>query len=197
MTALAVACCYEVPTMWQPDPVRQTHADYTIEDVLNLPEDAPRVELVDGVMIVVPSPSVPHQDITGLLWNWLRHHAPQRYKASFAVGVLVSAANTFEPDVVLFDREAVGGSHYLEPDRVTLAVEVVSPGTRRRDRVLKPGGYADAGIPYYWRVEQDPVHVFAYRLSDDRTYHLMAESTELLELSEPFEIKLPVQEITP
>jgi hypothetical protein len=44
-TALAVACRYEVlPMMWQPDPVRQMRADYTIEDVLNLPEGAPRVE---------------------------------------------------------------------------------------------------------------------------------------------------------
>jgi hypothetical protein len=58
MTALAAACHNEVPMimMWQPDPVRQLRANYTIEDVLNLPEDAPRVELVDGVMVVVPSP---------------------------------------------------------------------------------------------------------------------------------------------
>ena len=40
--------------MWSPDPLRQRLADYTVEDVLSLPDDAPRVELRDGVMITVP-----------------------------------------------------------------------------------------------------------------------------------------------
>ena len=48
---------------WQPDPMRQRLADYTLEDVLNLPPDAPRVELADGVMHVVPSPTIDHHDI--------------------------------------------------------------------------------------------------------------------------------------
>ena len=183
--------------MWQPDPVRQKNADYTVEDVLNLPADAPRVELVDGVMVVVPSPSPDHQDIAGLLWHWLRRNAPDRYRASYAIGVSVSLKSTFEPDVVLFDRDAFGGNHYLPPDRVVLVVEVVSPGSRKQDRLVKPVDYGRAGIPYYWRIEQDPVHLFAYRLSKDGAYDLMADSAELLELDEPFEIKLPVSEITP
>ena len=62
---------------------------------------------------------------------------------------------------------------------------------------MPPVTYAEAGIPYYWRIEQDPVHVFAYRLSRDGTYELMADSAELLELDEPFEFKLPIEEITP
>jgi Uma2 family endonuclease len=86
---------------------------------------------------------------------------------------------------------------------VVLAVEVVSPGTRRVDRFAKPGEYAAAGIRYYWRIEQDPVHVYAYRLGERpgpsgfRQYELVADSADVLELAEPFEIKLPVAEITP
>ena len=49
--------------MWTLDPVKQRMAAYTLEDVLSLPEDAPRVELRDGVMIAVPSPSIGHQQI--------------------------------------------------------------------------------------------------------------------------------------
>ncbi|MDG4814382.1 Uma2 family endonuclease [Micromonospora sp. WMMD956] len=58
------------------------------------------------------------------------------------------------------------------------------------------------GIPFYWRVEQDPVHVYAYRLSDrlslggERQYELVADNAELIALAEPFEIKLPVAELT-
>ncbi|MEH0984221.1 Uma2 family endonuclease [Micromonospora sp. CPCC 205556] len=82
-------------------------------------------------------------------------------------------------------------------------MEVVSPGTRRTDRFAKPGEYAAAGIPFYWRVEQDPVHLHAYRRGyrigpgGERQYELMADSDGLIELSEPFDIKLPITEITP
>jgi Uma2 family endonuclease len=86
---------------------------------------------------------------------------------------------------------------------VVLAVELVSPGTRRVDRFAKPGEYAAAGIRYYWRVEQDPVHVYAYRLGERlgpsgfREYELITDAADLLDLAEPFEIKLPIAEITP
>jgi Uma2 family endonuclease len=118
-----------------------------------------------------------------------------------AIGVLVTSKDTFEPDVVLMKHQPGAldtNRHYVSADEVAIVVEVVSPSTGQRDRYLKPGGYADAGIPYFWRVEQHPrVRVFAYRLSEFGIYDLMAESTELLELSEPFEIKLPIAEITP
>ena len=202
MTALAVGCRYEVlPMMWQPDPARQIRAGYTIEDVLNLPEDAPRVELVDGVMVVVPSPSVGHQNIGNLLWSWFHRNAPTTFLPVTAVGVAVTTKDTFEPDVLLLKQPKPGAldtsRHYLSPSEVSIVVEVVSPGTGQRDRYLKPGGYADAGIPYFWRIEQSPVRVFAFRLFDDGNYYLVADTTELLELDEPFEIRLPIAEITP
>ena len=50
--------------MWPPDPIKQRLADYPLADVQLLPDDAPRVELRDGVTIVVPSPALDHQDIT-------------------------------------------------------------------------------------------------------------------------------------
>ncbi len=181
---------------WQPDPVRQRLADQTIEDVLGLPDDAPRVELVDGVMLVVPSPAIDHQDIASLTWLWLRRHAPAGLKAVQAVGVAVSMTTTYEPDVLLRHDRGGGSRHYLTPDEVVLAVEVVSPGTRARDRLAKPAGYADAGIPFYWRIEQRPVRVHAYAL-DGGIYKAVADSAEELILDEPFPIRLPVTEITP
>ncbi|MEQ4304305.1 Uma2 family endonuclease [Plantactinospora sp. B6F1] len=151
----------EMPGPWQPDPVRQRQAGYTLEDLLHLPPDAPRVELVDGVIRVVPSPTLGHQNIAGLLWSWLRAHVPAHLRAAQAVGVALGTD---------FTREAE---------------------------------YAAAGIACYWRVEQDPVRVHAYRLADrpgrsgNREYELLAEADELLELAQPFPIKLAVGDITP
>ncbi|WBB94826.1 MULTISPECIES: Uma2 family endonuclease [unclassified Solwaraspora] len=188
---------------WQPDPVRQQLADYSIEDVLALPADAPRVELLDGVLTVVPSPTLDHQDISSLLCAWLRRHAPDGYRATQAVGVAVGPRNTYEPDVLLHRAEGSRDRHYLTPDEVLLVVEVVSPATRRRDRFHRPAGYAAVGIGHYWRVEQDPVRIYVYQLGDrpgasgEREYALVAESADLLELDAPFPVKLPISEITP
>ena len=182
--------------MWSPDPMRQRLADHTLEDVLTLPGDAPRVELRDGVMIVVPTPTLGHQDIGNLLWMWFRRHAPEEFRPATAVGVAVGLGDSLEPDVLLLRQPAESKNHFFRPARVALAVEVVSPGTKRRDRLEKPSEYAAAGIPHYWRIEQDPVHVFAYDLVGN-AYQLTGDSAEELVLRAPFEIRLPIRDITP
>ncbi|MEV6843413.1 Uma2 family endonuclease [Actinoplanes sp. NPDC051411] len=182
--------------MWSPSPLRQRLANYTVEDVLQLPDDAPRVELSDGVMILVPSPTHDHQDITGLLWHWLRRNVPDGLRASLSTGVALSLDTTYEPDVLLVNAEVARNRHYTIADQVVLVVEVVSPSTRKRDRLEKPADYAAAGIPHFWRIEQNPLHVFAYDLVAGG-YELVADSAEELVLTKPFEIKLPIRDITP
>ncbi|TDB71538.1 Uma2 family endonuclease [Micromonospora sp. KC723] len=183
--------------------MRQQRADYTLEDLLALPDNAPRVELVDGVIQVTPSPTLGHQEIAGLLWLWLRSHAPAQLRATQSVGVGLSPNTSRQPDVLLCHAGLPADRSRLRPADVVLAVEIVSPGTRRVDRFAKPGEYAAAGIPFYWRIEQDPVHLYAYRLGDrigpggERQYELVADSAELVELTEPFDIKLAIAEITP
>lgn len=44
---------------------------------------------------------------------------------------------------------------WSEPEDVLLAVEVVAADTRGRDREVKPRKCAAAGVPNFWRVEQD------------------------------------------
>jgi Uma2 family endonuclease len=180
---------------WVPDPLRQQLADFKIDDVLALPEGAPRVELIDGVMNVVPSPATGHQTIARRLCNWLEANATSGCFPIMAVGIHLDETNGREPDVLLI-REPVPDRHYFSPEEVVIAVEVVSPGTRKRDRLQKPAEYADAGIPYYWRVEQRPVHVYAYGLRGG-AYQLLADSDTVLKLDEPFPINLPIDAIRP
>ena len=182
--------------MWSPDPIRQRKADHLLEDVLTLPGDAPRVELRDGVMLVVPSPSARHQILGNLLWMWLHQHAPEELLPLTAVGVAMGLQDSLEPDVLLLRQPVETRNHFFLPAQVALAVEVVSPGTKRRDRLEKPAEYAAAGIPHFWRIEQDPVHVFAYDLVGG-AYQLAADSAEELVLHTPFEIRLPIRDITP
>jgi Uma2 family endonuclease len=181
---------------WSPDPFRQRLADYTLDDVLTVPDDAPRVELVDGVMFVVPSPAFGHQRIGNKLWTWLEAHRPPHVIASTALGVAVGANNSCEPDVMVHRADIGLDRHFLMPEDLLLVIEIVSPGTRRRDRIDKPFVYAAAGIPYFWRIEQNPVRVYAYKLNNG-VYKEQADSADELVLDEPFPIRLPISAITP
>jgi Uma2 family endonuclease len=181
---------------WSIDPTKQRRGGYTIEDLLNMPEDAPRMELSDGVVDVVPSPTGGHQKINSRLVNWLDLHLPAGFESLMAVGVVLDGNSTREPDAVVLHSPVEYDHHYYLPEQVLVAIEIVSPNTRKRDRFDKPGLYAAAGIPHYWRIEQNPVHIFAYDLVDGR-YEPAADSAEELVLSKPFEIKLPIRDITP
>jgi Uma2 family endonuclease len=99
--------------------------------------------------------------------------------------------------VLLHRTGGHGQRHFLVVDEVVLVVEVVSPHTRARDRLGKPAEYAAAGIPFYWRVEQNPIHIYAYRLAPGGIYELAADTSDVLELDDPFPLKLAVAEITP
>jgi Uma2 family endonuclease len=182
--------------MWSPNPFKQQFARYTVEDVLDLPDDSPRVELTDGVLTVVPSPSAGDQRINVRLVSWLERRLPPGFESLMALGVLIDVDTTREPDAVIVHGPADLDHHFCKAEQVLVAIEIVSPGTRRRDRFEKPALYASAGIPHYWRIEQNPVHVFAYDLVGG-SYELVADSAEELVLTEPFEIKLPIRDITP
>ncbi|MFC7484146.1 Uma2 family endonuclease [Luedemannella flava] len=62
---------------------------------------------------------------------------------------------------------------WLDPDDVLLVVEVVSAGSEDLDRIIKPREYAEAGVPWFWRVERDgEPTVLVHRLNGD-TYDLV------------------------
>lgn len=132
---------------------------YTMAEWLALGEDEPgwKVELLDGDIVVSPPPFTDHQDIALELAVAFRVAiaAADRtdLRAYVDTGVDLGP-NGLIPDVLLargpFRREAL-----LPAERVELAVEIVSPSSRRRDRVRKPLAYAAAGIAFYWRVEPE------------------------------------------
>ncbi len=56
----------------------------------------------------------------------------------------------------------------LRASDVVVAVEILSPGSRRMDHVLKRAEYADAGIPHYWIIDLDePVSLIACHLAGE------------------------------
>lgn len=181
---------------WAPDPQRQALANYTVEDLLALPDEAPRTELRDGVLIPVPAPTAGHQRVVGKLWREIEDLAPTGFTVLSAVGIMINQHNTFEPDIVILSGLVEDTHHFFPPGQCVVAVEVVSPSTKRRDRDEKPGLYAAAGVPHYWRIEQGPTEIYAYDLVDGR-YELAADTTEdgRLALYKPFGMQLDARSL--
>ncbi|ARF56997.1 Uma2 family endonuclease [Streptomyces gilvosporeus] len=95
-----------------------------------------------------------------------------------------------------FTAEARGGpdtDRYAASD-VVLALETVSPDSEERDRRRKPRLYADAGIPYFWRVEADQEYrpvVYTYVLDPaGGAYVPTGVHRDRLALSVPYDIDI-------
>ncbi len=132
--------------------------------------------------------------------NALDESCPPDYVVTQGVEVRVSKRRSFIPDVMVVSAEAAARNpRKVQPDEVLLAVEIVSPSSTGMDRVAKPGFYAEAGIPFYWRIETEPaLSVHTYLLDPTRnTYGSIGDFTKEIDLLEPWEIKIPFQRLVP
>lgn len=114
-----------VNTLPQSRPIMR--ADF---EQLPIPDDGHRYELIDGNLIVSPTPTWRHQDIVVALASTLRASCPPDLKVLVApVDVVLDDSSVVEPDVVVVRRSDLGERMVEAPP--VLAVEVLSPSTRR------------------------------------------------------------------
>ena len=134
---------------------------WTLEEVERLVDEregyTPRYELVDGELLVTPSPNLRHQLILGELYVLVRE-----YVLLHRLGQTVFSPSTvnltpqtrFEPD--LYVIPLIDGRRPRVTDPVTtlmLAVEVLSPSSARHDRITKRRFFQRHGVPEYWVVD--------------------------------------------
>ncbi|MGH3709260.1 MAG: Uma2 family endonuclease [Pseudonocardiaceae bacterium] len=133
--------------------------EFTVEDLERMPDDGLRYELLDGTLLVSPAPGVWHQEVGGTLYRLLYGACPPELHVVIAPFEWRGSRRTaLQPDVLVARRDdllAVEDGKYLAASPV-LAVEVLSPSTRRIDRLSKLSAYEDAGVASYWLVDPDP-----------------------------------------
>ncbi|PZS23111.1 MAG: hypothetical protein DLM60_03270 [Pseudonocardiales bacterium] len=133
--------------------------EFTVDELERMPDDGRRYELLDGILVVSPAPGVWHQEVALELAIRLRAACPPELHVVIAPFEWRGSRRTaLQPDVLVARRGdllAVEGGKYLAAVPV-LAVEVLSPSTRRIDRLSKLSAYEEAGVGSYWLVDPDP-----------------------------------------
>ena len=127
------------------EPIRLTYEDY-----LAFPDDGRRHELVDGEHLVTPAPTRRHQELSGRL-SWALHDYRQPVGQAYTapLDVILSDSDVVQPDVLFVSnerREVLGTWIHGAPD---LAVEIVSPSSRRIDEVTKRRLFDRTGVREY------------------------------------------------
>jgi Uma2 family endonuclease len=146
-------------------------SELTLDEYLALPEDT-RAEIVDGVLRPMVRPSKNGRRVQRRLASMVERQLPRglRVEEEEVVVLRKDPADSRIPDVVVFRGSAdpTGDTNYTAAKDVLLVIEVVSPGSQTADRYEKPGEYARAGIPAFWRIELEPsISVHVYRLIDE------------------------------
>jgi Uma2 family endonuclease len=142
------------------------------EDYLAQPEDGNRHEIVDGEWVVTPPPNIRHQVVLGrlhlILGNLLEGRS-DRMVLFAPLAVELGGKSWVEPDILVLALD--DGSVELDPQRVIgpplLALEVLSPSTRRHDLVRKRRLYEREGVREYWVVDPEDESVSVFHRGED------------------------------
>ncbi|HEU0115536.1 MAG TPA: Uma2 family endonuclease [Thermomicrobiales bacterium] len=140
------------------------------EDLLALPDDRRRYEIIEGVLYEMPAPSWAHATVVANLYLLL---APLAQALGGLVrfaplDVFFTGADPVQPDlfVVLPAGEARPSKRGLE-GRPDLVVEVISPSNRDHDLLTKRALYARAGVREYWLIDPDARRIDVLALDRD------------------------------
>lgn len=139
---------------------------WTADDLDRL-RDLPRhTELIDGQLVFSGPQTTGHMYTMRLLEQGLVSTVPTEFDVMREMSVVLGKRQRPEPDIMLVraDAHTGPGQTAFRAEDVVLAVEVVSEESEDRDRETKPVKYAKAGIPHFWRVENERgrpvVHVY-------------------------------------
>lgn len=134
-----------------------------------LPETNTPTELIEGELIVSPSPMPKHQRVSRCTVGVLEDLIPNGEIFYAPMDVYFDDENIPQPDIIwvaegsrckITDKRLEGA-----PD---LIVEIFSPGTVSRDKIGKFELYERYGLREYWMIDPNEAYIEVYRHEDGR-----------------------------
>jgi Uma2 family endonuclease len=140
-----------------------------------------KVEFINGE-IIVHSPVMKRHNTATVLLSRLMSIYSDIHQLGF-VGIekimITLTRNDYEPDICFFRKEK--SEHFVENQTLFPApdfiVEILSEGTRKRDKGLKFQDYQAHLIEEYWIIDPDHQTIEQYHLEED-SYELILKSSE-------------------
>ncbi len=125
-------------------------------DYWELPEGEP-VELIQGRLIVSPSPNFLHQIISALLTEILLRAARKTGGRTCAspIDVVLADHTILQPDLIYVSKSRRGIVKRRIEGAPDLVIEILSQPNSRRDRVDKLNLYAEHAVAEYWIVDPE------------------------------------------
>lgn len=179
----------------------------TVAEYLELGETEPGYsELVEGRLVITPSPLADHNRAAFAMALQLSPQLPPHLEIILDIDVDLELVPPDEPgfcrrpDLIVVQREArlrqrrEGGA--VRAREVVVAVELLSPGSRRTDHVVKRGEYADAGIAHYWIIDLvEPVSLLACHHAGEFGYVDRGPVTGTFTTTSPFAVDVELDEL--
>ncbi|MGI5127501.1 Uma2 family endonuclease [Pseudonocardia sp. CA-107938] len=161
----------------------------------SLGETDERVELVDGALLVSPLAMRPHQRLVKRLTMVLDGGCPEDFEVFPGLNVELDSANVRIPDVVVARRG--GSDEFARAADVLVVAEITSRSNFRQDRIIKHGQYAQAGIPFYLRVDLhlgvEDLTATAYELVGGRYVEHASAPDGVLRIVRPWPVEIDLR----
>jgi Uma2 family endonuclease len=160
----------------RPVPASWKNRRWTFDELAaELPESNLPTELWDGELIMSPAPSFLHQKIVARLYKALDAWAERHRLGETAlapIDMVLTTRRATQPDVVFISNERLGIIKERIMGAADLVAEVISPGSRRRDRIDKRDLYEQHGVREYWLIDPEAKTVEVLHL-EAGTYQLV------------------------
>jgi Uma2 family endonuclease len=178
----------------------------TVTDFTALDELSCHFELQEGSLVLAPGPTRRHVIAVRALAGQFDAHMPDHLEVLTEIDLDLELARPDQPgfvrrpDLIVGDglafEAAEDNGRLMRASDVLLAVELVSPGSRRLDYKVKRAEYADAGIPHYWIVDLDsPISLLACELTETSGYVDTGEVTGTFITTQPFSMKIDLENL--
>lgn len=133
-----------------------------------------RMEFINGVIWLMGSPSMYHQDILGNLYVLFKQYFKGKkckpYLAPFDVHfkkVDIDVPDVMQPDLLIiceFEGYINEKDKYMGTP--TLVLEILSKSTRSKDMVYKLNTYLTSGVGEYWIIDPKSKNILIYVFKD-------------------------------
>ena len=150
-------------TLLPEGPIRLTYDEY-----VELPEDGKIYEIIGGALHVNSVPNTRHQKISRKIQFQMMTQLEDKGLGEVfnaPTDLFLDKENIVQPDLIYISRERIEIiEHKYIKGIHDLVIEILSPGSRRRDILIKSSLYAGFGVPGYWLVDPDIDRIEAFCL---------------------------------